>query len=50
MFALLYDDAGQGLGEYGLILGFIAVFCIAALSFVGAQILGRYNSIGASYP
>ena len=50
MLAALHDDAGQGLGEYGLILGFIAVLCIAAVSFVGAQLLGQYNSIGASYP
>lgn len=44
----LADDSGQGLAEYGLILGFIAVFCIAALLFLGGQISGYLKQIGSS--
>ena len=44
------DDAGQGLGEYALLLGFIAVLCIAATAFIGTQLLSRYQDITANYP
>ena len=45
--SLLHDDSGQGLAEYGLILGFIAVLCVAALVFVGNAIKGNLNNIGS---
>ena len=45
-----FDDRGQGLGEYALILSFIAVLCIAAVAFVGAQIFAHYQDISAAYP
>jgi Flp pilus assembly pilin Flp len=47
---LRMDDTGQGLGEYAILLGFIAVLCIAALSFVGSQLLSRYQDVSTSYP
>jgi Flp pilus assembly pilin Flp len=50
MTVLRMDDAGQGLGEYAILLGFIAVLCIAALSFVGSQLLSRYQDVSSSYP
>jgi len=37
------DEAGQGLAEYALILGLIAVVCIGALSGLGSAIV---NSAG----
>jgi Flp pilus assembly pilin Flp len=46
----LADDRGQGLGEYALILAFIAVLCIAAVAFVGTQLSGQYHDISTSYP
>jgi Flp pilus assembly pilin Flp len=46
----LRDDRGQGLGEYGLILGFVAVLCIGALAFLGSQLAGQINTIGSTYP
>lgn len=46
--ATLADDSGQGLAEYGLILGFIAVFCIAAVVFLSGKIQGMLSSIGSS--
>jgi Flp pilus assembly pilin Flp len=50
MLRTIRDDRGQGLGEYALILGFIAVICIAAVFFVGMQIQGSYQDISSKYP
>jgi pilus assembly protein Flp/PilA len=45
---ILVDEQGQGLGEYGLILGLIAVACIAAVVFLSGQIQGMLSNIGSS--
>ena len=50
MLRTLRDDRGQGLAEYGLILGFVAVLCIAAVAFVGSQILAQYQNVSTNYP
>ena len=50
MLRTLRDDRGQGLGEYALILGFVAVLCVAAVAFVGSQIAGNMSNVGSSYP
>jgi Flp pilus assembly pilin Flp len=50
MTLAIVDDGGQGLGEYAVLLGFIAVLCIAAVVFIGTQLLSRYQDITASYP
>jgi pilus assembly protein Flp/PilA len=42
------DDAGQGLAEYGLILGLVAILCIAAVLFLSGQIQGILSNIGSS--
>ena len=47
---VLLDDGGQGLAEYGLILGFIAVLCVAAVGYVGSQLSSQVNSVSAVYP
>jgi Flp pilus assembly pilin Flp len=44
------DDRGQGLAEYGLILGFVAVLCVAAVAFFGSQLGAAYQHISANYP
>lgn len=45
--AILADEQGQGLAEYGLILGLIAVACIAAVTFLSGNIKGVLNSVGS---
>jgi pilus assembly protein Flp/PilA len=46
--ALLADEQGQGLAEYGLILGLIAVACIGAVTFLSGKIGNVLNSVGGS--
>jgi pilus assembly protein Flp/PilA len=42
------DESGQGLAEYGLILGLIAVVCIVAVTFLSGQINGLLSNVGSS--
>jgi len=42
------DDDGQGLAEYALILGLIAVVAIVALIFMGSQVSDKLNVIGTT--
>lgn len=42
------DEAGQGLAEYALILLFIAVVAVAALTFLGTSISSLLSSVGTS--
>lgn len=39
-------QAGQGLAEYALILGLIAVLAIAALTFLGTSISDMLSTLG----
>ena len=50
MLRALRDDRGQGLAEYGVILGFVAVLCVGAVVFLGSQLSAHYQSISAAYP
>ena len=45
---ILADDAGQGLAEYCLVLGLIAVLCIGAVLFLKGQISGLLSNVGSS--
>ncbi|NLM17257.1 MAG: Flp family type IVb pilin [Candidatus Riflebacteria bacterium] len=40
------EEEGQGLVEYALILGLIAIVAIATLSLAGDQIKNMFNKIG----
>ena len=40
------DQTGQGLAEYALILGLIAIVAIVALIFLGSQISDKLSIIG----
>ncbi|KUG05243.1 hypothetical protein ASZ90_017316 [hydrocarbon metagenome] len=44
--ALLKDEDGQGMAEYGLIIALIAVVCIAAMIFLGGSISDKFQLIG----
>lgn len=46
--AVYADDSGQGLAEYGLILGFIAVVCLAAVVIIGSNLARTLTHIGTS--
>jgi Flp pilus assembly pilin Flp len=46
--AVLADESGQGLGEYGLILALIAVVCAAVVVIVGANIERTLSRVGTS--
>ena len=48
MMRIFRNDRGQGLAEYGLILGFVAVLCVAAVMFFGGQIQGLLSNVGSS--
>ena len=45
---ILVDEQGQGLAEYGLILGLIAVLCIAAVLFLSGNIQSLLSNVGSS--
>jgi pilus assembly protein Flp/PilA len=43
--ALFVEEEGQGMTEYGLILGLVAVGAIAALILLKDKIIGIFKSI-----
>lgn len=45
---LLKNEKGQGMVEYGLILSLIAVVVIAALTLMGTNLQGMFNSTAGS--
>ena len=47
--ALLHrDEDGQGLAEYALIIGLIAIVSIVALLFMGGQVSDKLSVIGST--
>ena len=42
----LQQEEGQGLAEYALILAFIAIVAIAAVTFLGTQVDAILDEIG----
>jgi pilus assembly protein Flp/PilA len=53
MLQLIFErfgrEGGQALAEYGLILAFIAIVCVAALTALGLAISGGFGSITGSF-
>ncbi|MCF6411251.1 Flp family type IVb pilin [Pseudalkalibacillus salsuginis] len=41
--ALITEEQGQGMTEYGLVLGFIAVAAVAALVVLRGEIVDMFN-------
>jgi pilus assembly protein Flp/PilA len=46
LFNFLKKEDGQGMVEYGLIIGLIAVIVVAALVLLGPKIADLFNNIG----
>ncbi len=42
------DEGGQGLAEYGLILGLIALIAIGAVMFLGSSMNTMFSNLGTS--
>ncbi|GGD00141.1 pilus assembly protein [Thalassobacillus devorans] len=47
---LFIEEEGQGMTEYGLILGLIAVVVIGALGFLGGSINDLFNGLKDKIP
>jgi pilus assembly protein Flp/PilA len=48
LMTAIHDEEGQGLAEYALILFFIAVVAIAALTFLGSDISSLLSQVANS--
>jgi len=46
--AMMKDEKGQALAEYGLILALIAVICVGALGILGGKVDTTLTAIGAA--
>ena len=45
MKALFTEEEGQGMTEYGLVLGIIAVAVVGALALLRTQIIEMFNNV-----
>ena len=45
---VLRDESGQGLVEYGLVLTFVSIACIAALVGLGGGVQNVLNAAGSA--
>jgi pilus assembly protein Flp/PilA len=44
------DEEGQDLVEYALLLGFVAIACVVAVTALGTKISAYFNKVGSSLP
>ena len=47
---ILKDESGQGMVEYGLILGLVAIAAVAALLLLGPKIAALFNTAEQAVP
>ena len=47
--AMMKDEKGQALAEYGLILALIAVICIGALTLLGTNVEATLGRIAGAF-
>ena len=47
LFVRYKDEEGQALAEYALILGFVAIVAVTALTLVGTAITGKLGGVSA---
>ena len=45
-----FQEEGQALAEYSLILAFVFIACVVALGFLGLAIAGRLDAVTAGFP
>ena len=50
MLNLLRDEEGQGMVEYGIILGLIAIVCITAMKGLGGKVSTTFSDISTNIP
>jgi pilus assembly protein Flp/PilA len=43
------DDEGAALAEYGILIAFIAIVAIVAVTFFGSKISAKFSSLANSY-
>jgi pilus assembly protein Flp/PilA len=43
------NDEGAALAEYGILIAFIAIVAIIAVTFFGARISGKFSQLANSY-
>jgi pilus assembly protein Flp/PilA len=43
------NDEGAALAEYGILIAFIAIVAIVAVTFFGAKISNKFSQLGNSY-
>lgn len=48
LISVLSNEDGQGFAEYGVILGLIAVLCLASMMFLSGRIRGFLSAVGSS--
>ena len=46
--SIFADESGQGLAEYGLILGLVAILCIGAVLVLSGNVKGVLSNVGSS--
>ena len=48
--ALLQDESGQDLAEYGLLVALVAIIAVAGVTVFGADINNFFNNIASLIP
>jgi Flp pilus assembly pilin Flp len=46
---MIHGQEGQALAEYAMILLFVAVACVAAVTLLGVQVQGFYTGFNGSF-
>jgi len=47
--SFIVEDEGAALAEYGILIAFIAIVCIVAVTFFGSKISTKFSSLGGSF-
>jgi len=47
--ALIADERGAALAEYGVLIAFIAIVAIVAVTFFGSKISAKFSSLANSF-